>query len=164
MSLQTADKCKCRSSRNGGLALRNLERSIGPVRDYKDLLVWQRAMKLAELIYRLTRVFPGEEKFGLTSQMRRAAVSIPSNLAEGQARNTTGEFILFISHASGSLAELDTQLRLSLALRLCCENETQEIAALVTELQKMLNGLRCKLRANPRSGVRGNREALTTNH
>jgi four helix bundle protein len=122
-----------------------------PVRDYKDLLVWQKAMALAELIYRLTRAFPSEEKFGLTAQMRRAAVSVPSNLAEGQARNTTGEFILFISHAEGSLAELDTQLRLSAKLGLCREDETQDTAAQVTELQKMLNALRGKLTTKSRT-------------
>jgi four helix bundle protein len=133
------------------LLLRNTKRQVRPVRDYKDLLVWQKAMALAELIYRLTRAFPSEEKFGLTAQMRRAAVSVPSNLAEGQARNTTGEFILFISHAEGSLAELDTQLRLSAKLGLRREDETQDIAAQVTELQKMLNALRGKLTTKSRT-------------
>lgn len=69
------------------------------IRDYKDLQVWQKGMDLAKQIYQLTRTFPSEEKFGLISQMRRAAVSVPSNLAEAQARNTTGEFVQFISHA-----------------------------------------------------------------
>jgi four helix bundle protein len=133
------------------LPLRNTQQRVEVIRDYKDLLVWQRAMNLAEMIYRLTRGFPNEEKFGLVSQMRRAAVSVPSNIAEGQARNTTGEFILFISHASGSLAELDTQLQLSEILSLCGQKDTQ-----VTELQKMLNGLRAKLRVNP--------PPLTTDH
>ena len=118
------------------------------VRDYKDLQVWQKGMELAKLIYKLTCVFPSEEKFGLVSQMRRAAVSIPSNLAEGQARNTTGEFIQFISHAEGSLAELDTQVRLAVSLGHCGESETNEISRLVTELQKMLKGLRRKLTTN----------------
>ena len=67
--------------------------------NYKDLLVWQKGIALAKVIYRLTQRFPPAEKFGLIAQMRRAAVSIPSNLAEGQARHTTGEFIQFISHA-----------------------------------------------------------------
>ena len=77
---------------------------------YKDLLVWQKGITLVKQIYQLTRNFPDEERFGLISQMRRAAVSVPSNIAEGQARHTTGEFIQSISHAEGSLAELDTQL------------------------------------------------------
>jgi four helix bundle protein len=115
------------------------------IRDYKDLLVWQRAMELAERVYRLTQTFPSEEKFGIISQMRRAAVSVPSNLAEGQARNTTGEFVQFISHAKGSLAELDTQLRLSGSLGFCLQDDTQGVRALITELQKMLNGLSTKL-------------------
>src|SRR3982074_3892802 len=85
---------------------------------YKDLVVWQKGIALAKLIYTITAKFPAEEKFGLVSQMRRAAVSIPSNIAEGQARHTTGEFIQFISHAEGSVAELDTQLILSVELRL----------------------------------------------
>ena len=66
-----------------------------PIRDYKDLHVWQKAMELAKRIYLLTGRFPPEEKFGLVSQMRRAAISVPSNIAEGQARNTTGEFVPF---------------------------------------------------------------------
>src|SRR5256885_16498458 len=83
---------------------------------YKDLVVWQKGIALAKIIYTLTARFPTEEKFGLVSQMRRAAVSIPSNIAEGQARHTTGEFIQFISHAEGSVAELNTQLILAVEL------------------------------------------------
>jgi four helix bundle protein len=131
----------------------------GVVRDYRDLLVWQRAMELAERVYRLTHVFPNEEKFGIISQMRRAAVSVPSNLAEGQARNTTGQFVLFISHAQGSLAELDTQLRLSVTLGFCRQEDLLTITTLVTELQKMLNGLRTSLSRN-NDKIR----PLTTNH
>jgi four helix bundle protein len=77
-----------------------------------------RRESLSTVIYQLTQRFPSAEKFGLIAQMRRAAVSIPSNLAEGQARHTTGEFVQFISHAEGSVAELDTQLILSVELRL----------------------------------------------
>src|SRR3989440_6968103 len=84
--------------------------------NYKDLVVWQKGIALAKAIYQLTSRFPSEEKFGLVAQMRRAAVSIPSNIAEGQARHTTGEFIQFISHAEGSTAELETQLILTVEL------------------------------------------------
>ena len=112
---------------------------------FKDLLVWQRGMALARLIYQITRQFPNEEKFGLVSQMRRAAVSVPSNIAEGQARHSTGEFVQFISHAEGSLAELETQLRLSVELGFCQEREGHEMLALMEELRKMLNALRRKL-------------------
>src|SRR4029077_16046154 len=88
-------------------------------RSYKDLVVWQKGILLAKIVYRLTQTFPSAEKFGLIAQMRRAAVSIPSNIAEGQARHTTGEFIQFLSHAEGSVAELDTQLILSIELKIC---------------------------------------------
>src|SRR3981081_1621826 len=84
--------------------------------NYKDLVVWQKGISLAKATYQLTTKFPGEEKFELVSQMRRAAISIPSNIAEGQARHTTGEFVQFISHAEGSTAELETQLILSIEL------------------------------------------------
>jgi four helix bundle protein len=115
------------------------------VRDYRDLQVWQKAMELAERVYRLTGTSPSEEKFGLVSQMRRAAVSVPSNLAEGQARNATGEFVQFISHAAGSLAELDTQCRLSVVLGFYGESEVKPVASLIVEVQKMLKSLRLKL-------------------
>ncbi|MDD2834328.1 MAG: four helix bundle protein [Methylotenera sp.] len=82
-------------------------------RNHKDLRVWQVAMRLVQEIYTLTSTFPKEELFGLTSQMRRAAVSVPSNIAEGSARNGTKELIHFLSIASGSLSELDTQLELT---------------------------------------------------
>ena len=114
-------------------------------RSYKDLLVWQKGIALAKIVYRLTQRYPREEKFGLVAQMRRAAVSIPSNLAEGQARRTTGEFVQFISHAEGSVAELDTQLILSIELNFCSGATSEPAFQLITELRKMLNVLRRKL-------------------
>ncbi len=116
-----------------------------PIRDYKDLHVWQKGMELAKQVYLLTNRFPSEEKFGLVSQMRRAAVSVPSNIAEGQARNTTGEFVQFLSHAEGSAAELDTQLRLSIALGYCVVADLSEVFGLLTDIQKMLKRLRQSL-------------------
>src|SRR5437763_12611864 len=113
--------------------------------NYKDLIVWQKGIELAKRIYGLTRVFPREEKFGLTSQMRRAAVSIPSNIAEGQARRTTPEFIQFISHAEGSAAELDTQLLISVELGYCQPVIAERPLSLILELRKMLNALRRRL-------------------
>jgi four helix bundle protein len=83
------------------------------VQGYKDLLVWQKGIQLAKEIYRITQTFSNEERFGLVSQMRRGVVSIPSNIAEGQARHTTKEFVQFVSHAEGSVAEMDTQLILA---------------------------------------------------
>src|SRR3989440_8152623 len=115
--------------------------------NYKDLVVWQKGIPPAKAIYKLTSTFPAEEKFGLVAQMRRAAVSIPSNIAEGQARRTTGEFIQFISHAEGSLAELDTQLILSIELKFCSESAAESALTLLGEIRRMLNALRRKLAA-----------------
>jgi four helix bundle protein len=112
---------------------------------YKDLLVWQKGMALVNQIYKLTGIFPAEEKFGLISQMRRAAVSIPSNIAEGQARHRTGEFIQFISNAEGSVAELETQLILAVDLSFCAEAQARPATELLDELRRMLNSLRRKL-------------------
>lgn len=113
--------------------------------NYKDLVVWQKGIALAKAIYQLTSKFPVEEKFGLVSQMRRAAVSIPSNIAEGQARHTTGEFIQSISHAEGSTAELETQLILSIELDFVAKDHAKTHFVLVDEIRRMLNGLRRKL-------------------
>jgi four helix bundle protein len=112
---------------------------------YKDLKIWQKGMRLTKLVYQLTARFPADERFGLTSQMRRAAVSVPSNIAEGQARQGTREFLQFLSHASGSLAELDTQLLLSVDLGYCLETETNSITGEISEIQKMLAAIRRKL-------------------
>ena len=116
-------------------------------RSYKDLVVWQKSIDLAKLTYELTRNFPAVEKFGLIAQMRRAAVSIPSNIAEGQARHTTGEFIQSISHAEGSVAELDTQLVLSVELKFCAKPAAEPVFVLILEVRRMLNALRRRLSA-----------------
>ena len=112
---------------------------------YKDLLIWQRGMGLAKLIYRLTANFPSEERYGLTSQLRRAAVSVPSNIAEGQARQGTREFVQFLSHAQGSLAELETQLLLSIELDFAQKSDVDRPLQEIDELQKMIVGLKRKL-------------------
>ena len=127
----------------------NESSSQQPIRDYKDLHVWQKGMQLAKEIYLLTGKFPSEEKFGLVSQMRRAAVSIPSTIAEGQARNTTGEFVQSISHAEGSAAEVDTQLRLSIELGYYSTNDLEAVFRLLTDVQKMLKRLRYSLTTHP---------------
>ena len=116
-------------------------------RSYKDFVVWQKGIALAKLVYQLTKNFPSEEKVGRVAQMRRAAVSIPSNVVEGQARHTTGEFIQFISHAEGSVAELDTQLILSIELKLCRDVGAKAAFEMIAELRRMLNVLRRKLAA-----------------
>jgi len=113
--------------------------------NYKDLVVWQKAIALAKMVYQLTQTFPTEEKFGLVSQMRRAAVSIPSNIAEGQARHTTGEFVQFVSHAEDSAAELDTQLILAVELGFCAKKDALPAYEIIDEIRRMLNALRRKL-------------------
>lgn len=119
-----------------------------PAQGYRDLLVWQKGILLAKEVYSITARFPSEEKFGLVSQMRRAAVSVSSNIAEGQARHTTGEFVMFISHAEGSLAELDTQLVLAVELGFIYREVAKASASLIEELRRMLNSLRRKLLKN----------------
>jgi len=114
-------------------------------RNYRDLIVWQRGMGLAKALYKMTGHFPTDERFGLVSQIRRAAVSVPSNIAEGQARKSTAEFVQFISHAEGSLAELDTQILLSRELGYCAAVEFDSVTSGIVELRKMLNALRRKL-------------------
>ena len=114
---------------------------------YRDLLVWQKGILPARSIYGLTATLPSDEKYGLISQMRRAAISVPSNIAEGQARRTTGEFIHFLSHAEGPLAELDTQIVLIIELGLLTPEATESTGHQIIELRKMLNSLRRKLPA-----------------
>lgn len=116
--------------------------------NYKDLIVWQKGISLAKVTYRLTARFPRQEKFGLIAQMRRAAVSIPSNIAEGQARHTTGEFVQFISHAEGSTAELETQMILSIELGFTETESAKAAFVLLDDIRRMLNGLRRKLSGN----------------
>jgi len=121
--------------------------SNGKVSSYRDLLVWRKGIDLVKSIYVISQGFPADERFGLTTQIRRAAVSVPSNIAEGQARHTTGEFIHSISHSEGSLAEVDTQLVIAVELGYCKQSEVDMAVGQVSEMQKMLSGLRKKLQA-----------------
>ncbi|MDH5607559.1 MAG: four helix bundle protein [Anaerolineae bacterium] len=115
------------------------------VKSYRELLVWQKGIALVEKVYLLTTEFPEHEKFGLESQLRRAAVSIPSNIAEGQAREHSGEFRRFLYITLGSLAEVDTQLEIAVQLRYVEKDIITEITNLILELRKMLFGLINKL-------------------
>ena len=117
------------------------------IKDYKDLMVWQKGMALAKYIYLLTMnaKFPSEERFGLVSQMRRAAVSISSNIAEGQARNSAKEFARFLYISKGSLAELDTQSILACELGFIEKNKFDEINIRIDELHRMIYSLIDKL-------------------
>jgi four helix bundle protein len=115
------------------------------VRHYKDLQIWRKGIALTKAVYALTAKFPNAELYGLTAQMRRAAVSVPSNIAEGQARVGTKEFLRSLSHASGSLAELETQAILSVELGYCTAGGIEAILQEIAELQKMLAAIRRKL-------------------
>ncbi len=102
-----------------------------------DLKIWKKAMELTEDIYELTSHFPEEEKYGLTSQLRRCAVSIPSNIAEGAGRNHKKEFRQFLAIASGSSYEVETQLKLAVRLGFTREDQVADTLKLVDEIQKM---------------------------
>jgi four helix bundle protein len=108
---------------------------------HKKLDVWQAAMKSTTMIYKLTNKFPEEEKFGLVSQMRRAVISIPCNIAEGAARQGKREFKNFLSMAQGSLSELDTELELAVLLGYVNTGDLQEIGDQLLRIDKMLSGL-----------------------
>jgi four helix bundle protein len=111
------------------------------IKSHRDLIVWRKAMDLVVAVYELTRGFPRDELYGLTSQIRRAAVSIPANIAEGQGRRSKPEFRQFLGNARGSLLELDTHLELALRLNYLKPVQHQGINERVIEVGRILNGL-----------------------
>jgi four helix bundle protein len=111
-----------------------------------DLIGWQKAMDLVTETYRLTKKFPKEEIFGLTGQLRRAAVSIPSNIAEGQGRLSKGEFRLFLGNPRGSLSELETQIMRAKNLWYISEPEATKLVEMASEVGRILNGLIASMR------------------
>jgi four helix bundle protein len=114
-------------------------------RHYKELQIWQKAMSLAKSVHLLTDTFPAPERYGIVAQMRRASISIPSSIAEGQARQGTSDFLHFLSRASGSLAELETQLLLCVDLSFCEDSAAAQLIENVNEIQKMIAAIRRKL-------------------
>jgi four helix bundle protein len=108
---------------------------------YEELIVWQKAMDLVTGIYKVTATFPADERFGLTSQIRRAAVSIPSNVAEGHGRKSTGAYLNHLSIAHGSLMEVETQLLISARLELVNSDRLSDLTSQTHAIGKMLNGL-----------------------
>jgi four helix bundle protein len=114
---------------------------------FKDLVVWQRAVQLTVAIYKLTSSFPADERFGLTNQLRRASVSIASNIAEGYGRSTRGAYVLFLGHARGSKCEVETQLAIAGALGFGTDQERQQAENLADEVGRMLAVMMRKLRA-----------------
>ncbi|MFT3785787.1 MAG: four helix bundle protein [Tepidisphaeraceae bacterium] len=114
--------------------------------NYRDLQAWQRSMDLAAAVYRFVRMLPDDERFGLSSQLRRAAVSIPSNIAEGQGRAGPAEFARFLNIAHGSLREVETQLLLCVHVGLSTDEEIAEPLGLCAVVGRLINGLRRHLR------------------
>jgi four helix bundle protein len=114
---------------------------MGLIKSYRDLVAWQKAMSLAKKIYVLTRSYPKEELYGITSQMRRAAVSVPANIAEGRSRNHKKEFAHFLGFAKGSLAELQTFLMLSIDLGYAGPSKINGLMQDSEELERILTSL-----------------------
>jgi four helix bundle protein len=108
---------------------------------HKKLDVWKKSIELVQKIYELTNSFPKSEDYGLTNQMRRAAVSIPANISEGAARQTKKEFVQFLHMAQGSLSELDTHLEIAISLGYSKENDFPDLSLLTNDIDKMLTGL-----------------------
>lgn len=121
----------------------------GQIRGYRDLQVWQRAISIAEQTYRLSRTFPKEEQFGLTSQARRAAVSVAANIAEGYGRGSQPSYASFVRIAQGSLKELETHLIIAERVGVANGSSTEQILADADELGRMLRALLTKLSPKP---------------
>ena len=118
---------------------------------YRDLVAWNKAMELVMEVYRLTQDFPREEIFGLMSQLRRSAVSIPSNIAEGQGRLSKGEFRNFLGNARGSLSELETQVLIAEKLNFLQKSDAADLLHMAAEVGRILNGLIASTRTpNPK--------------
>lgn len=115
------------------------------VTSYKKLTVWQKSLNMVELVYEYTKAFPDEEKYGLTSQMRRCAVSVPSNIAEGYGRGGSKEFIQFLRVANGSCMELETQAEIARRMEFLSQKDYDRLTSLIEEVLKMLNKLRSSL-------------------
>lgn len=115
------------------------------MKSYRDLIVWNKSVNMVTLVYKLLKKFPSDEKFGLTSQIKRSSVSIPSNIAEGYGRNYTKDYARFLQISRGSLFEMQTQLQIAINLEFIKENELAEIKSLSIEIEKMLNVLIKKL-------------------
>jgi len=119
--------------------------------NYRDLIAWQKAMDLVEHVYGATAAFPPDERFGLTSQVRRAVVSVPSNIAEGQGRRSRSEFIHFLSVAHGSLRETETQLLIAMRLGYLDNAAGESVLAVSDEVGRLISGLARSLERSPAS-------------
>ncbi len=138
------------------MAVSSFQREKMSQKRYQELIVWQKAMELSKAIYRVTKSFPDDERFGLTSQLRRASVSVPSNIAEGQGRLTAGEFNQFLGTARGSVFEVETQVQLASDLGYIPANDAEQIIELTSEVSRLLNGLIRSLQTGNRKLETGN--------
>ena len=134
------------------------------VRDYRELIAWQKAIDLVENVYRQTAGFPRQELYGLTTQIRRAAVSIPSNIAEGQGRHTTPDFLRFLAIANGSLKEVETQFYIARRLGYLDERQLAVSTDRTEEIGRLISGLRKSLKAKSSRDPSTNHYPLTTIH
>lgn len=119
------------------------------MRDYRNIVAFQKADELVVAIYQLTALFPSDERFGLTSQLRRAAVSVPSNIVEGSARSSQGDFVRFLDIAFGSLKEVEYQLDLAKRLEMTTGDRFERCISICDEAIRVLHGLRRSLRSSP---------------
>jgi four helix bundle protein len=110
-------------------------------KNYRDLIAWQKAMDLVEVVYKVTGLFPKDEIYGLTNQLRRAVVSIPSNIAEGQGRSSSNDFRRFLAISHGSLREAETQILIAKRLNYLTESQSERLMALAGEVGRLINGL-----------------------
>ncbi|MCH7813660.1 MAG: four helix bundle protein [Planctomycetes bacterium] len=113
----------------------------GRIESFRDLIAWQKGMELCKLVYSVSAAFPWSERFGLASQVRRAAVSVPSNIAEGYARRSKGDYLRFLNIARGSLAEIQTQLILAGELEFAAQERLSSCIDLADEVDRILFGL-----------------------
>lgn len=115
------------------------------VKNYRDLIVWQKSIDLVTTVYEITKLFPKEEVYGLTSQLRRAVISIPSNIAEGEGRESKKEFFQFLSIAYGSLREVETQILIAERIKYIDESVCNALIEKCSEIGKLINGLKKSL-------------------
>ena len=123
------------------------------IRSHRDLIVWQKSMNLVELVYSATSSFPKQETYGLTSQIRRAAASIPAKIAEGQGRRLPKEFLYFLANARGSLLELDTHIEIAFRLKYLGTERYESLLTLLNEVGRILNGLMRSVEQSPSSNI-----------
>ncbi|HGY55478.1 MAG TPA: four helix bundle protein [Caldithrix abyssi] len=116
------------------------------MKTYRDLLIWQKSMALVSEVYKLTKSFPNEEMFGLSAQLRKASVSVPSNIAEGYGRNSTKDYVRFLHIAIGSLYEIQTQIEIAFELKYLPSEDFTRLDKLMKEIERMISSLLRKLK------------------